>query len=103
MSAKLRDHLAELFKGTEKVSDEQRAYWQAESDQIFMLEPSVVTKCFTCGHVAYMARMGCCNRECPDQPMAINVSHYYENYQGQLLRPGIDWVPLEQRPLTEWT
>lgn len=103
MSAKLRDHLAELFKGTEKVSDEQRAYWQAESDQIFMLESSVVTKCFTCGHVAYMARMGCCNRECPDQPIAINVSHYYENYQGQLLRPGIDWVPLEQRPLTEWT
>ena len=95
--------LAAMFEDAEPVSEEQRAARQAESDQIFMLEPSVVTKCFTCGHVAYMARMGCCNRECPDQPMAVNVSHYYENYQGQLLRPGIDWVPLEQRPLTEWT
>lgn len=95
--------LAALLEDREPISEEQRAAWQAESDQIFMLEPSVVTKCHTCGHVNYMARLGCGNRQCPDQPMAVNVSHYYENYQGQLLRPGIDWVPLEQRPLTEWT
>lgn len=103
MSKQLRDHLAELFKDAPKVSDEQRKAWQAEADQIAMLEPSVVTHCHTCGQTHFMARMGCANRECPDQPMAINVSHYYENHIGQLLRPGIDWVPLEQRPLTEWT
>lgn len=99
----VHERIKELFKDVPQRDPAQIEADREYSRQLFMLEPSVVTKCFTCGHVAYMARMGCCNRECPDQPIAVNVSHYYENYQGQLLRPGIDWVPLEHRPLTEWT
>ena len=95
--------LSAMFGDVEPVSEEQRRIWQAESDQIFMLEPSVVTYCHACGDINYMARFGCANRQCPDQPFAVHVSHYYENFQGQLLRPGRDWIPLEQRPLTEWT
>ena len=95
--------LGAMLEDVEPVSEEQRRIWQAESDQQFMLEPSVVTKCHTCGHIAYMARLGCCNRMCTDQPFAMSVSHYYENFQGQLLRPGRDWMPIEHRPLTEWT
>lgn len=99
----LSQNLSAMFCDVEPVSEEQRRIWQAEANQEFMLEPSVVTKCHTCGHIAYMPRMGCCNRMCPDQPFAMSVSHYYENFQGQLLTPGKDWIPLEQRPLTEWT
>lgn len=95
--------LSTMFEDAAPVSEEQRRIRQAESDQAFMTEPSVVTKCHTCGHIAYMARMGCCNRMCPDQPMALNVSHCYENFQGQLLTPVKDWMLLDQRPLTEWT
>lgn len=99
----INERLRELFEEAESITPEQLEVERERSKQVFMLEPSVVTSCHTCGHIAYMPRLGCANRKCPDQPMAVNVSHYYENYQGQLLRPGVDWVPLEQRPLTEWT
>lgn len=87
----------------ETPSPEELAQRREEGRQIAMLEPSLVTHCLTCGCDAYMARLGCANRECSDQPMAVNVVYQFINYQGHRLRPGRDWMPLEWRPLTDWT
>lgn len=102
-SAHLLEALRESLEPSQPLTEEERQRRQAETDQEFMLEPSVVTYCYTCERAEYMARLGCAYRDCPDYPMAVNVTHLYQNFQGQMLRPGRDWMPLEHRPLTEWT
>lgn len=110
-AARLRQKLLQAEAEEEaRLTPEQRQQRKIEQErarqaaiQQAMLEPDLVTLCHACDGVAYMARLGCPNRDCPDQPFAVNVSYRYANYQGQLLRHGKDWMPLSMRPLTEWT
>ncbi|MEQ5857250.1 hypothetical protein NFI08_16375 [Halomonas sp. EF61] len=98
MSDKLRAMLANLPSVEPPTEEEER-----EARLIFQQEPSVVTLCRTCEQIGFGMRLGCANSDCPDQPWAVNISYMYDNHQGQLLRPGRDWMPFGARPLTEWT
>ena len=98
MTQKLREMFAQLPPVDPPTETEKH-----EAMLIAQQEPGVVTLCRTCDQIGFGMRLGCANSDCPDQPWAVSVVYRYDNHQGQLLRPGRDWMPLEARPLTEWT
>lgn len=71
------------------------------AEQRFQMEPMPVTECNTCGEVSLMWRLGCAHRACPAQPVSADVNHMLATNAGFLLRPGIDFMWLEEKPTSE--